>query len=67
MSDAQGGPRQASRPGQNPATRPGAGVIHRVAVNQAVADKLWRLHWDYGYFTRAEIEAALGLDRGAAA
>lgn len=31
-------------------------------VNQAVADKLWRLHWDYGYFTRAEIEAALGLD-----
>ena len=31
-------------------------------MNQAVADKLWRLHWDYGYFTRAEIEAALGLD-----
>jgi hypothetical protein len=31
-------------------------------VNQAVADKLWRLHWDHGYFTRAEIEAALGLD-----
>ena len=30
--------------------------------NQAVVDKLWRLHWDHGYFTRAEIEAALGLD-----
>ncbi len=31
-------------------------------VDQAVAAKLWRLHWDRGYFTRAEIEAALGLD-----
>ena len=31
------------------------------SVNQAVADKLWRLHFDHGYFTRAEIEAALGL------
>ena len=31
-------------------------------ASQAVADKLWRLHWDHGYFTRAEIEAALGLD-----
>jgi hypothetical protein len=31
-------------------------------VNEAVADKLWRLHWDHGYFTRAEIEAALGFD-----
>lgn len=31
-------------------------------MNQAVADKLWRLHWDHGYFTRAELEAALGLD-----
>ena len=31
-------------------------------VNPAVAAKLWRLHWDYGYFTRAEIEAALGVD-----
>jgi hypothetical protein len=30
--------------------------------NQAVVDKLWRLHWDHGYFTRAEIHAALGLD-----
>ncbi len=40
-------------------------VIHRVAdqpVNQAVAGKLWALHWDYGYLTRAEIEAALGLE-----
>jgi hypothetical protein len=40
-------------------------VTHRVtdgSVNQAVADKLWRLHWDHGYFTRAEIEAALGPD-----
>ena len=27
-------------------------------VNRAVVDKLWRLHWDYGYLTRAEIEAA---------
>jgi hypothetical protein len=39
-------------------------VIHRVAgqpVNQAVADKLWALHWGHGYFTRAEIESALGL------
>jgi hypothetical protein len=25
-------------------------------------DKLWRLHWHYGYFTRGEVEAALGLD-----
>ena len=32
------------------------------SVNQAVVDRLWMLHWDYGYFTRAEIEAALGLD-----
>jgi hypothetical protein len=33
------------------------------SVNQAVADKLRRLHTDHGYFTRAEIEAALlGLD-----
>jgi hypothetical protein len=32
------------------------------SVNQAVADKLWWLHWNYGYFTRAKIEAALGLD-----
>jgi hypothetical protein len=31
-------------------------------VNQAVADKVWRLHWHYGYFTRAEIEAELGPD-----
>jgi hypothetical protein len=31
-------------------------------ADQAVADKLWHLHWDHGYFTRAEIEAALGLD-----
>jgi hypothetical protein len=29
-------------------------------ADEAVAAKLWRLHWDYGYFTRAEIEAALG-------
>jgi hypothetical protein len=34
------------------------------SVNQAVADKLWRLHWDYGYFTRAEIEAEVGPPRG---
>ena len=32
------------------------------SVNQPVVDKLWRLHADHGYFTRAEIEAALGLD-----
>ncbi len=32
------------------------------SVDQAVAGKLWRLHWDHAYFTRAEIEAALGLD-----
>ena len=31
-------------------------------VNQAVVGKLWRLHWDRGFLTRAEIEAALGLD-----
>ena len=40
-----------------------APTIDRVtggSVNQAVADKLWRLHTDYGYFTRDEIEAALG-------
>jgi hypothetical protein len=32
------------------------------SVNRAVVDKLWRLHTDHGYFTRAEIEAALGRD-----
>ncbi len=32
------------------------------SVNQAVADKLWRLHTDHGYFTRAELEAAAGLE-----
>lgn len=32
------------------------------SVNQAVVDKLLRLHWDLGLVTRAEIEAALGLD-----
>ncbi len=31
------------------------------SVNQPVVDKLWRLHWDHGYLTRAEIEAALGV------
>ena len=31
-------------------------------VDQAVVHKLWRLHTDRGYFTRAEIEAALGLE-----
>ena len=30
-------------------------------MNQAVVCKLWRLHWR-GFLTRAEIEAALGLD-----
>ena len=40
------------------------------SVNRAVADKLWRLHWDYLYVTRAEIEAEVGPPRdrrGAAA
>ena len=63
MSDVQERPAQASRPGQNPATRQGAGVIHSLpGVNRAVADKLRRLHTDHGYFTRAELEAELGLD-----
>jgi hypothetical protein len=61
--EREGGPVSSpSRPTPPPSRRE---VIHRVAdgsVNQAVADKLWRLHWHYGYFTRAEIEAALGLD-----
>ncbi len=39
-----------------------ASSLNDPSVNQAVAAKLWRLHWDYGYSTRAEIEAALGLD-----
>ena len=34
-------------------------------VNQAVVDKLWSLHWDHGYFTRDEIEAALGASDAA--
>jgi hypothetical protein len=25
-------------------------------------DRLWSLHWRYGYFTRAELEAAAGLE-----
>ena len=68
--DGRGGPRAVSlTPGNRRHTTtsspPGAEVIHRVAdgsVNQEVAAKLWRLHWDHGYLTRAEIEAALGLD-----
>ena len=64
------GPRAVT---QNPGGRtittsppPSAEAAPRVtggwSVNQAVADKLWRLHWHHGYFTRAEIEAALGRD-----
>jgi len=68
--DAGGGPRAVSlTPGNRRHTTtsspPGAEVIHRISggsVNEAVAAKLWRLHTDCGYFTRAEIEAALGLD-----
>lgn len=67
--DARDGPRPSRRTGDRRTTRtsppPSAEVIHRVAdgsINQAVADKLWRLHFDHGYFTRAEIEAALGFD-----
>ncbi len=44
---------------------PSAEVIHRIrdgSVNQEVAAKLRRLHTDHGYLTRAEIEAAAGLD-----
>jgi hypothetical protein len=70
--DTRDGPRRAVT--QNPAggrtittsPPPSCEAAFRVgdgSVNQAVADKLWRLHWDHGYFTRAEIEAALGLDQ----
>jgi hypothetical protein len=31
-------------------------------IDAEVAARLWELHWHHGYFTRAEIEAALGLD-----
>ena len=61
----------AAMPPDRPAPTPPPSrreVIHRVAdrpVNQAVADKLWRLHTDYGYFTRDEIEAALGASDAA--
>jgi hypothetical protein len=63
--EREGGP--VSSPSRPAATPPPSHreVIHRVAdgpVNQAVADKLLRLHWHYGYLTRAEIEDALGLD-----
>lgn len=70
--DTGGGPRRAVTltPGGDRRTiatspPPGREADLRVrdgSVNQAVADKLWALHWDHGYFTRAEIEAALGLD-----
>jgi hypothetical protein len=52
--DMRDGPALTS-PGRSP--NASTGMLHR-----AVVDKLWRLHWDHGYFTRAEIEAALGLD-----
>ena len=67
-ADAGGGP-QGHAPGNRLHTRtsspPGAEVIHRISdgsVNRAVAGKLLRLHYDHGYFTRAEIAEALGLD-----
>jgi hypothetical protein len=31
-------------------------------VDGEVMARLWELHWRYGYFTRDEIDAALGLD-----
>jgi hypothetical protein len=37
-------------------------ILGRGTVNTAAADKLLRLRWHYGYLTRAEIGAALGLD-----
>jgi hypothetical protein len=48
---------------ENAAARRAPGItITDGPVNQAVADRLWDLHWHYGYFTRAEIADALGLD-----
>jgi hypothetical protein len=47
---------QTAKPEVTPMSVPGGNV------NTAVAGKLLRLRWHYGYLTRAEIEAALGLD-----
>jgi hypothetical protein len=33
-----------------------------MSIDDAIIDRLWALHWDCGYFTRTEIEAAAGLD-----
>jgi hypothetical protein len=65
--EREGGPvfSSPSRPAATPPLQD-AEVVSSVAggsLDQAVAAKLWRLHWDHGYFTRAEIEAALGLDQ----
>jgi hypothetical protein len=69
--DIRDGPRRAVTPNPGggraittspPPSREAALRVGDGSVSQAVADKLWRLHWDHGYFTRAEIEAALGLD-----
>ena len=68
---ARGGPHPTGNRPSDARTRQGREADLSVAdgsLDQAVAAKLWRLHWDHGYFTRAEIEAALGLDqRGSAA
>ena len=62
------GPRPSRRTGdriaKTTATKRGSWhhTIAEESVNQPVVDKLWRLHQDHGYLTRAEIEAALGLD-----
>ena len=34
-------------------------------IDAEVAARLWELHWHHGYFTRAEIEAALGASDAA--
>ena len=60
------------RPGHHPGPPPDstAAITPREAtstlrgrdIDDEIMDRLWALHWRHGYFTRAEIEAALGLD-----
>jgi hypothetical protein len=58
--------RRPPKPRPSPSQRGPAARVTDGPVNQAVAAKLWRLHWDHGYFTRAEIEAALGTGQSGA-
>ncbi len=67
MRRERGGPGAVTPQGHHRQTQPAEAEVLGIrvsdgSVDRAVADKLWRLHTDCGYLSRAEIEAALGLD-----